>query len=155
MGLPDGAVKESKDRVRSAIKNTGYNFPGTRITVNLAPADIKKEGSSFDLPYIRRWFPNITLPPGHIDLRFMLKKLGYTGGLKRIEKEFGIRRDSKINGLDGFEAILLWIAYQQGDKTALDTLIAYNSADIVNLKPLMETGYNEMKEMLLGKISYQ
>ena len=50
VGLPDGAVKESKDRVKSAIKNMGYNFPGTRITVNLAPADIKKEGSSFDLP---------------------------------------------------------------------------------------------------------
>lgn len=50
VGLPDGAVKESKDRVRSAIKNGGYSFPETRITVNLAPADIKKEGSSYDLP---------------------------------------------------------------------------------------------------------
>ena len=50
VGLPDGAVKESKDRVKSAIKNMGYSFPGTRITVNLAPADIKKEGSAFDLP---------------------------------------------------------------------------------------------------------
>ncbi len=50
VGLPDGAVKESKDRVKSAIKNMGYSFPGKRITVNLAPADIKKEGSSFDLP---------------------------------------------------------------------------------------------------------
>jgi len=50
VGLPDGAVKESKDRVKSSIKNMGYSFPGTRITVNLAPADIKKEGSAFDLP---------------------------------------------------------------------------------------------------------
>ena len=50
VGLPDAAVKESKDRVKSAIKNMGYNFPATRITVNLAPADIKKEGSSLDLP---------------------------------------------------------------------------------------------------------
>ena len=50
VGLPDAAVKESKDRVKSAIKNMGYNFPTTRITVNLAPADIKKEGSSLDLP---------------------------------------------------------------------------------------------------------
>lgn len=50
VGLPDGAVKESKDRVKSAIKNTGYDFPSQRITVNLAPADIKKEGAAFDLP---------------------------------------------------------------------------------------------------------
>ncbi len=50
VGLPDLAVKESKDRLRSAIKNTGFHFPIKKITVNLAPADLKKEGSAFDLP---------------------------------------------------------------------------------------------------------
>ncbi|WP_298266828.1 YifB family Mg chelatase-like AAA ATPase [Geobacter sp.] len=50
VGLPDGAVKESKDRVKSALKNSGYEFPPRRITVNLAPADLKKEGAAFDLP---------------------------------------------------------------------------------------------------------
>mgnify|MGYP001550023247 FL=1 len=50
VGLPDGAVRESKDRVKSAIKNSGYRFPPHRITVNLAPADRKKEGAGFDLP---------------------------------------------------------------------------------------------------------
>lgn len=50
VGLPDIAVKESKDRVASAIKNTGFYFPAKRITANLAPADIRKEGSAFDLP---------------------------------------------------------------------------------------------------------
>ncbi|MCG3112597.1 MAG: YifB family Mg chelatase-like AAA ATPase [Candidatus Manganitrophus sp. SB1] len=50
VGLPDLAVKESKDRVRSAIKNTGFHFPIKKITINLAPADLKKEGAAFDLP---------------------------------------------------------------------------------------------------------
>ena len=50
VGLPDAAVRESRDRVRSAIKNSGFDVPPTRITINLAPADIKKEGSGFDLP---------------------------------------------------------------------------------------------------------
>ncbi|MBI5056875.1 MAG: YifB family Mg chelatase-like AAA ATPase [Nitrospirae bacterium] len=50
VGLPDAAVKESKERVRGALKNTGFNFPLKQITVNLAPADLKKEGSAFDLP---------------------------------------------------------------------------------------------------------
>jgi len=50
VGLPDGAVRESKDRVKAAIRNSGYKFPPDRITVNLAPADIKKEGAAFDLP---------------------------------------------------------------------------------------------------------
>ncbi len=50
VGLPDNAVKESRERVTAAIKNSGFEFPLKKITVNLAPADIKKEGSSFDLP---------------------------------------------------------------------------------------------------------
>ncbi len=50
VGLPDAAVQESRERVRSAIKNTGLEFPLRRITINLAPADIKKQGPSFDLP---------------------------------------------------------------------------------------------------------
>lgn len=50
VGLPDGAVRESRDRVRSAIRNSGFDYPVSRITVNLAPAYIKKEGAAFDLP---------------------------------------------------------------------------------------------------------
>jgi magnesium chelatase family protein len=50
VGLPDTAVRESRDRIRAALKNCGYDVPPTHITVNLAPADIKKEGSGFDLP---------------------------------------------------------------------------------------------------------
>ncbi len=50
VGLPDSAVRENKDRVKAAIKNCGYDFPNKRITVNLAPADVKKEGAGFDLP---------------------------------------------------------------------------------------------------------
>ncbi len=50
VGLPDTAVRESKDRIRAAIRNSGYSFPRNHVTVNLAPADIRKEGTGFDLP---------------------------------------------------------------------------------------------------------
>ena len=50
VGLPEASIKESKDRVRAAIKNSGYSFPMERVVVNLAPADVKKEGTGFDLP---------------------------------------------------------------------------------------------------------
>ncbi len=50
VGLPDAAVRESRERIRSALKNCGYDIPPTHITINLAPADLKKEGSAFDLP---------------------------------------------------------------------------------------------------------
>ena len=50
VGLPDASVKESRERVRTAVKNSGYFFPADRLIVNLAPADLKKEGPAFDLP---------------------------------------------------------------------------------------------------------
>ena len=52
VGLPDAAVSESKERVRAAMKNSGYDFPTIHITVNLAPADIRKEGPIYDLPIL-------------------------------------------------------------------------------------------------------
>ena len=62
VGMPETAVRESKDRVRSAIINSHFDFPDRRITINLAPADLKKEGSAFDLReqrLPRRWFESI------------------------------------------------------------------------------------------------
>jgi magnesium chelatase family protein len=50
VGLPDASVRESRDRIKSAVRNSGFEFPTTRVTVNLAPADVRKAGSSFDLP---------------------------------------------------------------------------------------------------------
>ena len=50
VGLPDAAVNEAKNRVRSAIKNSGFSFPQSRVTINLSPADVRKEGPVYDLP---------------------------------------------------------------------------------------------------------
>ena len=50
VGLPDASVRESRDRVRTALRNSGFEFPPHRITVNLAPADVRKAGAAFDLP---------------------------------------------------------------------------------------------------------
>ena len=52
VGLPDAAVSESRERVRSAIRNSGLDFPVSRVTINLAPADIRKEGPIYDLPVL-------------------------------------------------------------------------------------------------------
>ena len=50
MGLPDNAIKESNYRIAAALQNTGYKLPGKKITINMAPADVRKEGSAYDLP---------------------------------------------------------------------------------------------------------
>jgi len=142
IGLYDG--KTAKTFVQ------GINLAEFESEINTYELVITFNGAQFDLPFIRRQFPNISLPPAHIDLRFFLKKLGYRGGLKAIEKSFGLHRASNIDGMSGYEAVLLWKAYQWGDESALDRLIQYNTADIVHLKPLMERGYQEMKTQLLS-----
>ena len=130
----------------------GINLDDFEIAIARYDLVITFNGATFDLPFIRSWFPGTSLPAAHIDLRYLLKRLGYAGGLKRIEKELGINRGANIDGIDGFEAVRLWKQYQWGDKKALKTLVEYNSADIVNLKPLMELGYSEMKKRLLRQV---
>ena len=141
IGIYDGR------KVRTFVN--GKNLDEFEIAICDYDMVVTFNGTCFDLPVIRRWFRNISLPPAHIDLRFLLKRLGYTGGLKKIEKSIGIVRNSEIDGMDGYEAVLLWKAYEWGDEKALETLIKYNTADILNLKPLMAIGYGEMKKKLL------
>ncbi len=116
----------------------GFNLADFEIAVADYKLVVTFNGAGFDLPVIRQSFPHIHLPPAHIDLRFVLNKLGLRGGLKRIEKELGITRGPDIDGMSGLDAETLWRAWERGDKNALDTLVAYNTADIENLEPLLE-----------------
>ncbi|MEW6185611.1 MAG: ribonuclease H-like domain-containing protein [Thermodesulfobacteriota bacterium] len=116
------------------------------------PADsllVTFNGSCFDLPYIKRWFRQMSLPAAHIDLRFFLKKIGFQGGLKAVEEQVGLVRDPAVRGLDGFDAVLLWKDFQWGNEEALERLILYNTMDIVQLKPLLEMGVARMKQRML------
>lgn len=98
-------------------------------------------GKCFDIPVIESEF-RIKLDQAHIDLRFVLRDLGFTGGLKGCEKKLGIDRGD-LDGVDGFFAVLLWNDYRRkGNKKSLETLLAYNIQDAVNLEPLMITSYN-------------
>jgi len=142
IGIYDGA------QVKTYIQ--GINLDAFEIEIGRYDLIITFNGSQFDLPFIRKQFPNISLPTAHIDLRFFLRRLGYSGGLKAIEKMFNLVRGPDIDGMDGFDAVLLWRAYQAGDRSALERLIRYNTADIVNLKPLMEQGYEEIKARMLS-----
>ncbi|MBN1169396.1 ribonuclease H-like domain-containing protein [Candidatus Micrarchaeota archaeon] len=103
-------------------------------------------GSMFDLPFIMRE-SNVRLPRLHVDLRFLLASLDITGGLKKIEKKFGFEREDDLDGLTGYDAILLWRKYKKyNDLNALDTLIRYNGADVNNLEKLLVWAYNEKKK---------
>ncbi len=85
VGLPETAVRESRERVKSAIVNSGYLFPDDRITVNLAPADIKKEGTGFDLPIaLGILLATRVLPPGVLDDVLVAGELSLDGRVKAV-----------------------------------------------------------------------
>ena len=85
VGLPETSVRESKERVKSAIKNSGYAFPMDRITVNLAPADIKKDGTGFDLPIaIGLLAATGVIPPDLLNSHLLMGELSLDGAVKGV-----------------------------------------------------------------------
>lgn len=105
VGLPDAAVKESRERVRAAIKNSGFEFPNKRITVNLAPAELKKDSSGLDLPIA----VGILMASGYLNLNESASKL-FAGELSL---------DGKIRGISG----TLPIAISAGEEGVTEVYI--------------------------------
>ena len=99
VGLPDTAVKESRDRVRAAIKNCGYKFPTGRITVNLAPADKKKEGAVYDLPIL----VSILMASGQLECNInecaFLGEVSLDGQVRSINGVLAMVITAKQNGI--------------------------------------------------------
>ncbi len=101
VGLPDASVKESRDRIKAAIKNSGYRFPRSHVTVNLAPADIKKEGTAFDLPIaVGILAAEELIKESSVRDCFFMGELSLDGSIKRVSgvltatfkaKEMGIK----------------------------------------------------------------
>jgi uncharacterized protein YprB with RNaseH-like and TPR domain len=103
-------------------------------------------GISFDLPVLQRRFSNVRFDQIHIDLCPLLRKLGHRGGLKKIERQFGIERDPSIDGLTGYDAVKLWRRHRQlRDDRALEKLVEYNRADCVNLEALAVRSFEKMR----------
>ena len=95
-------------------------------------------GSMFDLPFLRKYFENISVPQCHIDLRFFSKRLGYQGGQKKIEQQLGFQRPDNLLDVDGYAATILWYKYKEGDLESLKQLIQYNAFDIEGMKFIFE-----------------
>ncbi|BEH08842.1 hypothetical protein GSUET_04540 [Geobacter sulfurreducens subsp. ethanolicus] len=102
VGLPDGAVKESKDRVKSALKNAGYDFPPRKITVNLAPADLKKEGAAFDLPIsVGILAATGVVEGGRLKEYLLLGELSLDGIIKPVRGCLSVAVTARKEGLAG------------------------------------------------------
>ena len=101
-------------------------------------------GSGFDIPYLQAKFPRLNFKKPHFDLCFAARRLGLQGGLKHIERELQIERETEVAGLDGWEAVRLWHQWCTGDAAARDLLLRYNEADTKNLEPLAALLYHQM-----------
>ncbi len=102
VGLAEGAVRESKERVKAALKNSGYHFPTDRITVNLAPADIKKEGSGFDLPIaIGILTATGVIPRSALTDYLIIGELSLDGSIRSIKGALSMAIMAKELGLKG------------------------------------------------------
>ena len=77
-----------------------------------------------------------------------MRRVGYSGGLKSIERQLRVGRPSELGVLDGFDAVLLWQMWREGDKAARDTLIRYNAEDVASLPALADIAYNALVERL-------
>ncbi len=102
VGLPDAAVKESRERVRSALKNSGKKFPAQKITVNLAPADLKKEGSCFDLAIAVGILKATSQLTGETDGILFLGELALDGALRPVTGILPLLISAKSHGFDTF-----------------------------------------------------
>ncbi|HHF98825.1 MAG TPA: exonuclease [Candidatus Aerophobetes bacterium] len=139
VGLFDG------EKVQFFIQ--GKNMQDFARAIKKYSVIVTYNGNQFDLPFLEATF-GLEFPQVHIDLRCLLKRLGYYGGLKKIEKALGIKRCKKVQNLTGYDAVKLWNRYMDGDPDALELLLAYNREDVVNLKYLMEFAYDKMVESL-------
>jgi len=106
-------------------------------------------GRLFDVPFLESRFPGMVVPSVHIDLRFLLYRLGYSGGLKRIEQTLALGDRSGVEGIHGLDAVRLWEAHRRGDAGSLARLVKYNRADTVNLEPLLEFAVARLSDRLL------
>ncbi|MFQ6674288.1 MAG: YifB family Mg chelatase-like AAA ATPase, partial [Fidelibacterota bacterium] len=102
VGLPEGAVKESKERVVAAIKNSGFKFPSKKTIVNLAPADIRKEGSAFDLPIAVGILAALgEIRPDYLDKLWILGELSLDGSLRPVRGVLPIAISAAQKGVKG------------------------------------------------------
>ena len=131
-------------RMRTLIH--GQDLTREAIQEELDQADllITFFGTVFDIPYLHTCFHGLRVAIPHFDLCFAARRVGLQGGLKSIERELDIARESDLLHLDGLEAVRLWHHYRAGHDDALDQLVRYNAADTQNLEPLAACLYERL-----------
>jgi uncharacterized protein YprB with RNaseH-like and TPR domain len=140
VGIYDGK------RMHTLVRGQNLDSTNLRAILGSASALVTYNGASFDLPIIEYQFPRCVPKIPHIDLRHPLRRLGFSGGLKNVERELGIERDKRVEYMTGEDAVYLWKLWERkGSRNALDLLREYNAEDCRNLKALASYAYATLK----------
>ncbi len=145
VGLPDSAVKESEQRVESAIKQLGYRMPRQKVVVNLAPADIRKEGSAYDLPIalgILKASEQLTVE--NLEDYVIMGELALDGELRPIKGALPIAIEARRNGLKGFI-----LPKENASEAAI-----VDGLDVVGVQDLQEAIGHLTGEKLIKPVEY-
>jgi len=110
-------------------------------------------GTNFDVPFLKKELPQIAIPPVHIDLRYLLRSVGFSGPLKEIEKKLGIDRPDDLRRLGGRDAVVLWRRYLNGDDESFSKLLRYNAFDTSDLVVLLNHCCNVKETRIAAKMS--
>ncbi len=145
VGLPDNAVKESHQRIEAALKHIGYRLPGKKIVINMAPADIRKEGSAYDLTIAMGILAaSEQIKPTDIDKYIIMGELSLDGGLQPIKGALSIAVQAREEGFKGF------ILPKQNAKEAaiVNNLDVYGVENIKEVIDFFE-GKNNLEKVIL------
>ncbi len=131
VGLYDGS------EFSALVRGKDLNGKAVKEALKDATMIVTFNGATFDLPMIEGRFPGSIPKVPHLDLRFLARKCGYSGGLKSLEVKMGISRPEDVKGMSGEDAVRLWKLYERdGNRNALKLLLKYNMEDILNLGPM-------------------
>jgi uncharacterized protein YprB with RNaseH-like and TPR domain len=151
------------DAERNVVTTASFHIDGETTTLvrgdDLTPGNVAAvldgadivvsyNGRRFDAPFIEADL-GVEVERPHIDLMYLCRRLGLTGGLKEVEKSLGVGREGSED-VDGREAVRLWHAYEDGDTDALERLVRYNRYDAENLHTVLEKVHDRLHEDMFG-----
>lgn len=140
-----------KDRTVTLVHGRELNTRNLSDALEGSSMLVTYNGSCFDVPILRNSFPLLDFEIPHLDLRFASRRVGFRGGLKKLEIDLGIGRSDEIAEVDGFEAVRLWKRWEKyNDQDALEKLIKYNRADTINLEQVTELVYPKLVKDYAG-----
>lgn len=143
IGIYDGKC------VTQLVNGINLDFEALDKILSRAKTIVTFNGARFDMPFILHHYPSLNLSSvEHKDLMYLGWSVGLKGGLKKIEQNLGIKRDSGVGC--GFEAVRLWHSYKRGNSSALEKLLEYNREDIVNLEAVESIMESKIKVKASG-----